>query len=160
MNSPQSLERRTIRYSLNLPVSLTLAHKKFQARSESISLGGILLSSAFFIPEGSAVEVEVRVAQLPQPGTYLSACGKVLHVQAKATGDFSVAVAFDRPMAFSLDDLKSSADQHVADQHVKDQDVKDQQLAPQIEPPRFPARENKFVTTRGLRLGSTWLMET
>src|ERR1700691_3655881 len=58
MDSPQPLARRGIRYSLNLPVSLTLAHKKFHARSESISLGGILLTSAFLVPEGSVVEVE------------------------------------------------------------------------------------------------------
>jgi hypothetical protein len=108
--SPKSQERRGIRYSLNLPVSLTLAHKKFHVRSESISLGGIRLSSASFIPEGSLVEVEVCIAHLPQPGTYLSARGKVIQVKSKTTGDFAVAVAFERPIQFSMEELRSGAD--------------------------------------------------
>jgi hypothetical protein len=149
MDSPQSQARRGIRYSLNLPVSLTLAHKKFQARSESISLGGILLSSASLVPEGSVVEVEVRVANLPQPGTHLSARGTVLRVQPRATGDFSVAVVFDRPMEFRLEDLKSGTDLQLKDQKNGDQRCE----------PRFPSRE-KFVTARGLNRGSTWFMET
>jgi hypothetical protein len=155
MDFPQSLERRTIRYSLNLPVSLTLAQKKFHARSESISLGGILLSSASLVPEGSVVEVEVRVAQLPQPGTYLSARGKVLHVQPKPSGDFAVAIAFERPIEFSLEDLKSGADRQCKDQQFAEPQSPDQQ----VERPCFPPRE-KFVTSRGPRLGSTWIMET
>ncbi len=54
MGSPQPQERRSIRYSLHLPVSVKLAHKEMHGRSENISLGGILLSSAFLIPVGSA----------------------------------------------------------------------------------------------------------
>lgn len=179
--SPKSQERRGIRYSLNLPVSLTLAHKKFLARSESISLGGIRLSSASFIPEGSVVEVEVRIAHLPQPGTSLSARGKVLHVQPKATGDYAVAIAFERPIQFGVEELKSGADfqvndLHVNDLHVKDLGLKDAQLKDcelkpqQCKDPRSPNQKsegsnfspqrNKFVSTRGQRLGSAWFMET
>ncbi len=156
MDSPQPLARRGIRYSLNLPVSLTLAHKKFHARSESISLGGILLTSAFLVPEGSVVEVEVRVAQLPQPGTDLSARGKVLRVQPRATGDFAVAIAFERPIEFRLEDLKSRPDRQPAGQQPADRQLG----GPQIERPRFPERGKKFVATPGLRLGSAWSTET
>jgi hypothetical protein len=101
MDSPQKPERRSTRYPLNLPVSLILANKKLHARSENISLGGILLSSAFLISEGSNVEVAIGVAHLPQPGTQLSARGKVLRVQPRITGDFAVAIAFERPFEFS-----------------------------------------------------------
>jgi PilZ domain len=154
------MHRRGIRYSLNLPVSLTLAHKKFHARSESISLGGILLSSALLVPEGSVVEVEVRVARLPQPGTYLCARGKVVQVRPKATGDFAVAIAFERPIEFGLENLKSGAELSLKDQQLKDTQFKAQQIKDkQQERPRFPPRE-KFVTTRGLSLASAWLTET
>jgi hypothetical protein len=59
MDSPQRPQRSSIRYQLQLPVSLKLAHKELYAQSESIGLAGILLSSAFLIPEGSAVELSV-----------------------------------------------------------------------------------------------------
>ena len=52
-DSPQRSERRDVRYPLHLPVSLKVADKELHTRSENISLGGILLSSAFLIPEGS-----------------------------------------------------------------------------------------------------------
>jgi len=140
MDSPKPQERRGNRYSLNLPVSLTLARKKMHARSENISLGGILLSSAFLIPEGSVVDVAVRVAALPQPGTEMSARGKVLRVQPKETGDFSVAVVFDRPIEFSFD-LKSEG-------------------SGQIEARRIAQRKTKAATAGGTSAASAWLMET
>jgi hypothetical protein len=72
-------------------------------RSENISLAGILLSSDFLIPEGAVVEVSVGVSNLTDPGILLSARGKVLRVQPKVTGDFSVAIklegAFRLPLA-------------------------------------------------------------
>src|SRR5271165_1249381 len=149
MDSPRPQERRGIRYSLNFPVSLTLAHKKFQARSESISLGGILLSSSFLVPEGSTVEVEVRVAHLPQPGAYLSARGKVVQVRPKAAGDFSVAIAFERPIEFSLENLKSGVEFELTDPKLADPKLEDPKLADQqFKGPRFSARTNKFVSTR------------
>ena len=141
MDFPQHLERLSIRYPLNLPVSLTLAHRELHARSENISLGGILLSSAFLIPEGSTVEVAIGVAQLPQAGAQLSARGKVLRVQPKATGDFAVAIAFERPFGFSLQGQSSGC-------------------ACQGKGPRFRQRTNRAATGRGLHLASTWHMET
>jgi hypothetical protein len=62
-------ERRDIRYPLHLPVSLKVADKELHTRSENISLGGILLSSASLIPEGSTAEVAFGVASLPDTGT-------------------------------------------------------------------------------------------
>jgi hypothetical protein len=179
--SPKPQERRGIRYSLNLPVSLTLAHKKFHVRSESISLGGIRLSSASFIPEGSLVEVEVCIAHLPQPGTYLSAPGKVIQVKSKATGDFAVAVAFERPIQFSMEGLNSGGDSPLNEVQLRDLQLKDLQLKdlqlndlqlndPQVNDPQatnkkfershLSPQRNKFVSSRGQRLGSAWFMET
>jgi hypothetical protein len=97
MDSPQRTERRDIRYPLHLAVSVKLSHKEMHARSENISLGGILLSSAFLIPEGSTVKLMVTVEVLPDSGIQLSARGKVLRVQPKASGNFAVAIALDRP---------------------------------------------------------------
>jgi hypothetical protein len=139
MESPKPQERRGTRYSLNLPVSLTVAHKKMHARSENISLGGILLSSAFRIPEGSVVDVAVRVAALPQPGTEMTARGKVIRVEPKPTGNFSVAVVFDRPIDFSFD-LKSGT-------------------GGQIEASRL-AQRKKAAAAGGMNAASAWLMET
>jgi hypothetical protein len=73
-----------------------------QTRSENISLGGILLSSAFLIPEGSAVEVSVGVDHLPDPGILLNARGKVLRVQPRSSGDFSVAIKLDTAFGLPL----------------------------------------------------------
>ena len=107
-NSPLRQERRDIRYPLQLPVSVKLAHKEIRARSENVSLGGILLSSAFLIPEGSVVEVALGVTHLPEPGTLLSARGKVVRVQPRATGDFAVAVKLERAFEIPLDNLTTS----------------------------------------------------
>ena len=54
MDSPQRPPRSSIRHQLHLPVSLKLANKELYGRSENISSNGILLSSAFLIPEGSS----------------------------------------------------------------------------------------------------------
>jgi hypothetical protein len=99
---------------LQLPVLIRIAQRKeIRARSENISLGGILLSSAFLIPEGSAVEVSVGVEHLPDPGILLSARGKVLRVQPKETGDFAVAIllegAFQLPICGRESPLRSEA---------------------------------------------------
>ncbi len=133
--------RRGIRYPLHLPVSLKLAHKQVNARSENISLGGILLSSAFLLPVGSTVEVAVGVAQLPAPGTRLSARGKVLRVQPKATGDFAVAIAFERPFELGLQCLDSSSDR-------------------QGDGPRLPKPKNNVAASRWLALTPAWHTET
>src|SRR5664279_1252293 len=85
MDSPQRSERRDVRFPLHLPVLVRMAERKeMRARSENISLGGILLSSSFLIPVGSAVEVSIGVEHLPDPGILLSAHGKVLRVKPMA----------------------------------------------------------------------------
>jgi hypothetical protein len=84
MNSPQRQERRNIRYPVHLPVLLRLAHEAIHARSDNISVGGVLVSGALPIHEGSTVEVE---ASLPSPGVQLSARGKVLRVLPQASGN-------------------------------------------------------------------------
>jgi hypothetical protein len=73
-----------------------MSHKDLHTRSENISLGGILLSSASLIPEGSAVEVAVGVENLPDPGILLNARGRVLRVESNAAGEFTVAIKLDR----------------------------------------------------------------
>ncbi len=73
-----------------------MSQKDLHTRSENISLGGILLSSASLIPEGSAVEVAVGVENLPDPGILLNARGRVLRVESNAVGEFTVAIKLDR----------------------------------------------------------------
>ena len=97
MDSAQRSERLDIRYPLHLPVSLKVADRELHTRSENISLGGILLSSAFLIPEGSTVEVSFGIASLLDTRTQSSVRGKVLRVHPKATGGFAVAIAFENP---------------------------------------------------------------
>jgi hypothetical protein len=139
MDSPQRPERRDIRYPLHLPVSLRLAHKELHTRSENISLGGILVFSAFLIPEGSPVEVAFGVASVPDPGTQSSARGRVLRVQPKATGDFAVAIAFEHPFRDGLQGLGSGS---------------------QGEGSGSPQAKNRVVTSRGLHLAWAWNTET
>ena len=97
MNSPQHSGRRDIRYPLHLPVSVKLADKEIRTRSENVSLGGILLSSALMIPEGSTVCVDVGVAHPSHLGALLTARGKVVRVQTGHSGDFAVAIQLERP---------------------------------------------------------------
>ena len=103
MISPQQ-SRRDVRFPLHMPVSLRLAHKETRAISQNISLRGILLSSDSRIPLGSTVEVAVGVANLPDHSVQLSARGKVLRVQTEASGNFVVAIAFERPFKLGLQD--------------------------------------------------------
>jgi len=85
-----------MRFPLHLPVLIRMARKETRARSENISLGGILLASDVLIPEGTVVEVVVGVENLPDPGVLLSALGTVLRVHAKTTGDFELAIRLER----------------------------------------------------------------
>lgn len=140
MDSPHRQERRDTRYPLHLPVSLRLAHKEMHARSENISLGGILLSSAFLIPEGSMVEVAFGTAHAAEPGAHSSARGKVLRVQPKTTGDFAVAIAFEHPFPTGLQGLGSTSSQ--------------------ADGPRPPQAKNRIVASRGLHLALAWHTET
>jgi hypothetical protein len=141
MNSPQRIERRELRYPVHLPVSLTLAHKEVHAHSENISLGGILLSSAFLIPEGSKVEVAVGVPAPARPGMFLSARGTVLRVQPKASGGFGVAIKLECSFKFDLQDLTSCS-------------------GSEQKGPRLPERKNRTVTSQGLHLARAWHTET
>jgi hypothetical protein len=97
MNSAYQPARRSVRYHLHLPVSVKLAKEEFQTTSENISLNGILLTSAFLIPEGSTVELTVGAVQIPDHGIPLTAHGKVLRVQPQALGNYAVAIECDRP---------------------------------------------------------------
>jgi hypothetical protein len=140
MNSPQR-ERRELRYPVHLPASLTLAHKEFHAHSENISLGGILLSSAFLIPQGSTVEVAVGVPAPARPGMLLSSRGKVLRVQPMASGGFGIAIKLDHPFKFDLQDLTSSS-------------------GSEEKKPPLPERKNRTVTSQGLHPAWAWHTET
>ena len=97
MHSPRQPERQNIRYPLHLPVAVKLGQEEMHTQSENISLNGILLSSALLIPPGSTVELAVGVAQVPSPGILLTARGKVLRAQPKASGNFAVAIACECP---------------------------------------------------------------
>jgi len=96
MNSPYQPVRRSLRFHLHMPVSVKLADKEIQARSENLSLNGILLTSSFLIPVGSTVELTVG-ADIPDHSIPLTACGKVLRVQPQGSGNFAVAIECDRP---------------------------------------------------------------
>jgi hypothetical protein len=143
LNSPNH-PRRDIRYPLRMPVTLKLAHKEMQARSENISLRGILLSSASLIPQGSAVEVAVGVANLPDHGVQLSAHGKVLRVQPETSGNFAVAIEFERPFELGLQTPNSGS----------------LETASPEKRPQLSQRKSRLLTSRGLNLASAWLMET
>lgn len=84
MNSVQQQERQDVWYPLNLHVSLKLGRQEMQVHSENISLGGILLSSAFPIPERTTVDLVIGVSRL----TLLSARGKVCSHTAENLREF------------------------------------------------------------------------
>jgi len=98
-----------------------------------------LLSSASLISEGSEVEVAIGVAHLPQPGTQLTARGTVLRVQPRATGDFSVSIAFERPFEFVSQSLGSNQ---------------------QEKEPRLPQGTSKIVDNRSFHRELAWHTET
>ncbi len=109
MPSPQRTERRDFRFPLHLPVLIkTVQRKEMRARSENISLGGILLSSTSLIPEGSAVEITVGVEHMADPGILLNARGNVLRVHSKATGDFSLAIQLEGSFTLPLCESSST----------------------------------------------------
>jgi hypothetical protein len=89
--------RKEARSPLRFPVSVKLANAEMSVRSENISVSGILLSSDFLIPEGSVVELAVRVARASETGFVLTARGKVLRLQPQPSGEFAIAVACDHP---------------------------------------------------------------
>jgi hypothetical protein len=148
MDSPQRQERRDFRFPLHLPVLVRMAQRKeMHTRSENISLGGILLTSASLIPEGSAVEVSIGVEHLPDPGILLSAHGKVLRVHPKDTGDFSVAIkldgAFCLPFSATGSASNSKAMQPSSSGLLKTGSLK-----------------NRTLPNRGMHFGLAWHTET
>jgi hypothetical protein len=121
--------------------------KEMHARSENISMGGILLSSAFLIPEGSAVEVSIGVDHMPDPGILLSAHGKVLRAHPKDTGEFEMAIRLDS--SFRLP--RSKTDFVKADAVARPQEKK---------PPASISLRNTLARSRGLLLDLAWQTET
>jgi hypothetical protein len=159
MISPQlRKERRDFRFPLHLPVLVRMPPlKEMHARSENISMGGILLSSAFLIPEGSAVEVSIGVDHMPDPGILLSAPGKVLRVRPKDTGEFELAIRLDS--SFRLPHSKTDS---VTTDSVKLDAVK-AGAAPRPQekkPPASVALRNPLISSRGLLLDLAWQTET
>jgi PilZ domain len=141
MDSAHRSERREIRYPLHLPVCVKLAHQEMHALSENISLGGILLSSALLIPEGSTVELAVGVAAPERPNTVLSARGQVVRVQARAIRDFAVAIKLERSFEFAQQSLNSSSGS----------DEKG---------PPFPQEKKRTDNKPGLQFAQVWQTET
>ncbi len=126
--------------------------KEMHARSENISMGGILLSSAFAIPEGSAVEVSIGVEHLPDPGILLSAHGKVLRLHTKDTGEFELAIRLDSSFSLPRSETDSVNTASVkADAVARPQERK---------PPASVALRNQLASRRGLCLDLAWQTET
>jgi len=149
MDSPQRQERRDFRYPLHMPVLVRMAqHKELHTRSENISLGGILLSSAFLIPEGSAVEVSIGVEHLADPGILLNARGKVLRVQPKDTGDFSVAIRLDGAFSLPLTERRPPTTCKAERQMLAERAA------------FIASRTNRAVMNRGMHLRLAWHTET
>jgi len=132
--------RSSIRYQLQLPVSLSLAHEEMRAQSENISAEGILLSSTFMIPEGSAVGVAVEIVR-SRPGTFFSGRGRVVRAQQKLNGDFAVAIKLDRAFELGAQGLNPSPNS--------------EGKRPQSEP-----LKNRGLASGRLHLASAWHTET
>ncbi len=151
MTFPQWQQRRDLRYPLHLPVLVSMSERKeMRTRSENISLGGILVSSAILIPEGSSVEVSVGVDHLPDPGILLRAHGKVLRAQPKDTGEFAIAIQLES--AFQTPLLK--AQPHSDSDSAKNAKNKDKNL------PALVARKIAAAAGRGTHFDLAWHNET
>jgi hypothetical protein len=143
MDSPLRQERRDVRYPLHLPVLIRMAaRKELRARSENISLSGILLSSSFLIPEGSAVEISIGVEHLADPGILLSAHGKVLRVRPRETGDFSVAIQLEGAFRLPLSETGLGS------------------VSKKEKPPSSETRRNAAIWSTGMNLVPAWHTET
>jgi hypothetical protein len=140
MTMMESPHRSSIRYQLQLPVSLRLAHEEMRAQSENISAEGILLSSTFMIPEGSAVGVAVEIVR-SRPGTFFSGRGRVVRAQQKLNGDFALAIKLDRAFELGAQGLNPSSDS--------------EGKRPQSEP-----MKSRGVASDRLHLASAWHTET
>jgi hypothetical protein len=121
--------------------------KEMRTRSENISLGGILVSSAILIPEGSSVEVSVGVDHLPDPGILLRARGKVLRAQPKDTGEFTIAIQLETSFQTPLLKAQPHSDSDSAENKVKNL-------------PSLVARKNAAAASRGTHFDLAWHNET
>jgi len=101
VHSPQQPVRRSTRYPLQLPVTVRAAGREMHTQSENISVHGVLLSSNFRIPEGSAVELAVAMTIMPDAGIVLTGRGKVLRVKPRISGDFAIAIECKRPFGLA-----------------------------------------------------------
>jgi PilZ domain len=72
-------------------------------QSENISLNGMLVTTEFFVPEGSEVELAIAV-----PNVLLAGRGKVIRARLNSSRNFSVAIALERPLL--LMDQHASSD--------------------------------------------------
>jgi hypothetical protein len=152
MTFPQWQQRRELRYPLHLPVLVSVSERKeMRTRSENISLGGILVSSAILIPEGSSVEVSVGVDHLPDPGILLRARGKVLRALPKDTGEFAIAIQLETSFQTPL--LK-------AQPHSDSDSARDRDKAKVKNLPSLVARKNAAAAGRGTHFDLAWHNET
>ena len=144
MTLPQWQQRRDLRYPLHLPVLVSMSQRKeMRTRSENISLGGILVSSAILIPEGSVVEVSVGVDHLPDPGILLRARGKVLRAHPKDTGEFAIAIQLENSFQVPLK-AKPISDSSEKAKHL----------------PVLVSRQKAAAASRGAHSDLAWHTET
>jgi PilZ domain-containing protein len=97
--SPVPQRRESTRFRVSQPVTIKLASAAISgpflsARSENISKSGILLSSDFVIPKGSAVEL---IVDFTPESFSLRARGKVIRVYPQPSEKFDIAVKCDLP---------------------------------------------------------------
>lgn len=97
MASPE--RRRSLRYSVQLPVSITMAKARVSiaARSENMSLHGILFVSDVLISEGYVVELQIQAGS----NFLLAGRGQILRVAPRPSARFAMAVGCENP--FRLD---------------------------------------------------------
>ena len=91
MDSPE--RRRSPRYLVQFPVAVTLVPSRISAsaRSENISVNGILLASDVLILEGYVVELLIQIGS----SLVLTGRGQVLRIDSRPSANFAMAVACD-----------------------------------------------------------------
>jgi len=109
-----SQTRSEPRYRLRLPVQLTAAGangSEIIGLSENISAHGALLLTETPLAEDARLRLAIVVGP---PGsskvTRLSASGKVLRVERRATGGFAIAVWCNRPFRMMSQSMQTTID--------------------------------------------------
>jgi hypothetical protein len=92
--------RKSDRYPLRLLVQVRTPQAQLTVQSENISMGGMLFSSRFRIPEGSPVELAIDLQATPETAVLITAKGTVLRVATQLSGEYATAVVFDAPPKF------------------------------------------------------------